>query len=116
MDPLLKFLTGSFVPKSNEEEQLVRKRASKFTIVAEKLYKMGRASPMLRCLGEDETNVVLLEVHEGVCGSHIRGRELAAKLLRTGYYWPTMIQDSVEFVKKCDKCQKNLDKKHSPAC
>ena len=56
-----------------------------------KLYKMGRATPMPRCLGEEETCLVLLEVHEGGRGSHIGGRVLAAKLLRAGYYWPTML-------------------------
>jgi len=46
---------------------------------------------MPRCLGEEETCLVLLEVHEGGRGSHIGGRVLAAKLLRAGYYWPTML-------------------------
>jgi hypothetical protein len=44
-----------------------RRKASKFTMVAGKLYKMGRATPMLRCLGENETRLVLLEVHKEVC-------------------------------------------------
>lgn len=84
-------------------------------MVAGKLYRMGRASPMLRCLGEDETNLLILEVYEGVCGSHIGGRALSAKLLRAGYYWPTMLHDCANFVKKCDKCQRFSDKKHAPA-
>ncbi|XP_025702637.1 uncharacterized protein [Arachis hypogaea] len=33
------------------------------------------------------------EVHEGVCGTHIGGRSLASKILRAGYYWPTLQQD-----------------------
>ena len=115
MTQLLRYLTRSFTPKNEEEKQTVRKKAFKFTIVSGKLYKMGRTTPMLRCLGEDETNMVLLEVHKGVCGSHIGGRALAAKLLRSGYYWSTMLQDSSEFVKKCYKCQKFSDKKHAPA-
>jgi hypothetical protein len=52
---------------------------------------------MLRCLGEEERYLVLVEVHEGVRGRHIGGRVLAAKLLRAGYYWATMIQDNAEF-------------------
>jgi ribonuclease HI len=47
MTPLLKYLTGSFAPKNEEEEQMVRKRASKFTIVSGKLYEMGRETPTL---------------------------------------------------------------------
>jgi len=101
MTPLIKYLTGSFVTKNEKEDALVRKRAFKFTMVAGKLYRRGSATPMLGCLGESEINLVLLEVHEGVCGSHIGGRALSAKLLRAGYYWPTMLQDCSEFVKKC---------------
>jgi hypothetical protein len=115
MEPLLRYLTGSFTPTDDEEEQIIKRRASKFTLVSGKLYKRGRTTPLLRCLGEGETHLVLLEVHEGVCGSHIGGRALAAKLLRAGYYWPTMLQDSSNFVKKCDKCQRFSDKKHVPA-
>ena len=84
-------------------------------MVAGRLYKMGRATPMLRCLGEEETDLILLEVQEGVCGSHISGRSPAAKLLRAGYYRPTMLQDCAMFVKKCDKCQRFFDRKHAPA-
>jgi len=89
-DSHFKILNMIFLSKKPEKDQLVRKRAFKFTIMAGKLYKMGRATPMLRCLSEEETNLVMLEVHEGVYGSHIGGRALAAKLLRAGYYWPNM--------------------------
>ena len=85
MTQLIKYLSGAFVPKDEENEALVRRRALKFTMVEGKLYKMGKATPMLRCVGENETKLILLEVHEGVCGIHIGGRALAAKLLRVGY-------------------------------
>jgi len=84
--PLIKYLTGAFVPKDEDEGALVQRRASKFTMVARKLYRIGKAMTMLRCLGESETRLLLLEVHEGVCGSHIGGRALEANLLRAGYY------------------------------
>jgi len=90
MTPLIRYLMGSFVAKNEEEDALERRRTSKFTMVVGKLYKRGRVTPLLRCLGESETNLVLLEVHEGVCGSHIGGRALSAKLLRAGYFRPTM--------------------------
>jgi len=103
MTPIIKYLMGSFSPQNEEEAQMVKRRAAKFTMVTGRLYKMGRATPMLRCPGEEETDLVLLEVHEGVYGSHISGRSLAAKLLRAA------------FVKKCDKCQRFFDRKHAPA-
>jgi hypothetical protein len=70
---------------------------------------------MLRCLGEDETHLVLLEVHKGVWGSHIDGLALATKLLRVGCYLPTLLNDCTEFVLRCDKFQWFSDLNHAPA-
>lgn len=56
------------------------------------LYEIGLASPMLRCLGENETSLILMEVCEGVCESHIEGMDLTHKLLRADYYWPTKMK------------------------
>ncbi|KAK3017186.1 hypothetical protein RJ639_007129 [Escallonia herrerae] len=47
----------------------------------------------------------LREVHEGICGQHLGGCALAHKVLRRGYYWPTMQQDAMNYTKKCEACQ-----------
>ena len=46
------------------------------------------------------------EVHEGICRNHSGARSLVHKLIRTGYYWPTMLKDAQAYVKACDKCQR----------
>ena len=56
-------------------------------------------------MGED-AKYVLEEVHGGVCGDHMGVKSLVRKIMRTGYFWPTMQQDAAEFVKKCDSCQR----------
>ena len=35
------------------------------------------------------------------------GRALAHKVARLGFYWPTMIADAKEFVRKCERYQKH---------
>ena len=45
------------------------------------------------------------EVHEGVCRIHLRARLLIHKLIRVGYYWPTMQKDAHFYMKARDKCQ-----------
>jgi len=47
----------------------------------------------------------MAEIHEGICGNHAGARTMAAKVLRAGYYWPTIQGDCAEYVKKCAKCQ-----------
>ena len=70
---------------------------------------------MLRCVSELEAKLVIKEIHEGACGSHIGGRSLFGKILRAGYYWPHMLRDCVEFVSKCEKCQVFAPVMHQPA-
>ena len=46
------------------------------------------------------------EVHEGIYGNHLGARSLVHKLIRAGYYWPTMQKDAGAYVKTYDKCQR----------
>ena len=69
------------------------------------LYKRGFSQPYLRCLAPDEANYVLREVHEGACGNHSGARSLVHKVVRAGYYWPTIQADAKAYVKVCDQCQ-----------
>ncbi|GKU99702.1 hypothetical protein SLEP1_g12506 [Rubroshorea leprosula] len=75
---------------------------------------VSTAKLIKRCLTPYEAEYAVREVHEGVCGTHIGGRILAWKLLRHGYYWPTMVEDAQSYVKKCPTCQFNADDIHMP--
>ena len=39
-------------------------------------------------------------------GGHHGGQRTAAKVLQSGFYWPTLFKDCAEYVKSCDKCQR----------
>lgn len=56
------------------QEKKIGRFATKYTMLAKKLYKMEKASLLLRCLGENEIVHVLVEaVHEELCRSLIGG-------------------------------------------
>ncbi|XP_022156792.1 uncharacterized protein LOC111023626 [Momordica charantia] len=59
-----------------------------------------------QCLDPEEARYVMREIHEGVCGNHGRARSTASKVVRQGYYWPTIERDTKEFAKTCVKCQR----------
>ena len=63
------------------------------------------SQPLLKCLSPYQISFILKEVHDGSCGHHLAGKALALKLLQANYYWPSMIKDSVNNVKKSLKCQ-----------
>ncbi|KAL2253359.1 UNVERIFIED_CONTAM: Retrovirus-related Pol polyprotein from transposon opus [Sesamum indicum] len=56
--------------------------------------------PLLKCLDEERALYVMREIHEGSCGNHSGARSLAQKIIRQGFYWPTMAKDAKELVKK----------------
>jgi hypothetical protein len=74
------------------------KKTSRFVIIGDTLYCRSIKGTLLHCLNPDEALTTLTEVHNGICGSHSSGLTLAKKLLRTGYYWPTMEKEAHQFV------------------
>ncbi|KAL0367273.1 UNVERIFIED_CONTAM: hypothetical protein Sradi_3617400 [Sesamum radiatum] len=79
------------------------------------LYKKSYTHPLLRCLSTEEGMHILQEIHSGCCRAHIGTRILANKALRAGYFWPTMKQDAIRLVSKCERCQKHSSLIHQPA-
>ena len=82
----------------------MKKRAARFTILNDVLYKRGFSMPYLKCVDEDEAKYILGEVHGGICGNHAGSRSLVHKVMRAGYFWPTMQGDAADIVRRCDRC------------
>ena len=106
MDPIISFLRDETLPKEKFEARHLRYRSARYFHDKGKLYKKSFSTPSLLCLNEDQGKYNLEEVHANVCGNHSSGRALAHRILRQGYYWSIIQADSLDFVRKCDKCQR----------
>nr|XP_023889033.1 uncharacterized protein LOC112001099 [Quercus suber] len=106
MTPIMSFLQDGHLPQDVDETRKIKKRAARFTILNDALYKRGFSMPYLRCVDEGEAEYIMREVHEGICGDHAGPRSLVRKIMRTGYFCPTMQDDASMFIKRCDKCQR----------
>ncbi|XP_064941125.1 uncharacterized protein LOC135594645 [Musa acuminata AAA Group] len=91
---LLRFKRDETLPLDEGAARRLRRTHAWDTEESGRLYKRSFTYPLLRCLEPDEARTVLAETHEGICGEHIGGRTLAHKILRQGYYWPTMCRDA----------------------
>ncbi|KAL0400189.1 UNVERIFIED_CONTAM: hypothetical protein Sradi_2362200 [Sesamum radiatum] len=78
------------------------------------LHNKSYTHPLLRCLSTEEGIHILQEIHSGCCGTHVDTRILANKALRAGYFWPTIKQDGIRLVSKCERCQKHSSLIHQP--
>ena len=82
MDSIVDFLTEDRISDDEKEASKVRRVASRYWLSADKkLYRRSFEGPYLLCLHPRKVNEVLIELHEGVCGSHVGGRSLAHRAM-----------------------------------
>ena len=106
MTPITSYLKDGVLLDNKEVARKLKVQAARFILIKDILYKRSVSQPYLRCLGPEEADYVMREVHKGVCGNHSGSRSLVHKLIRVGYYWPTMQRDAFAYIKACDKCQR----------
>ncbi|XP_065012782.1 uncharacterized protein LOC135641352 [Musa acuminata AAA Group] len=112
---MLCFKRNGILPADEATARRIRRTQAWYSEVNGRLYKRSFLHPLLRCLGPEEAQMVLAEIHEGICGEHIVGRTLAHKILRQGYYWPTMFRDARSYVQRYGSCQRHTRMPRQPA-
>ncbi|XP_072081901.1 uncharacterized protein [Arachis hypogaea] len=112
--PYISYLRTGVVPDNIQNPRHFRRQASSFTIYDNCLYRQGFARPLLKCLNMSEANITLSEAHEGICGAHLGAQSLCSKILRAGFYWPTLQKDCKTKVRNCDNCQRHSPITHLP--
>ncbi|GKC78538.1 reverse transcriptase domain-containing protein [Tanacetum coccineum] len=105
MTSVHEYLTEGILPEEKKKARAIRRKAGRYEVINETLYKKSFLGPWLRCVGPLQANYVLREIHEGSCSMHSGPRSVVAKALRLGYYWPTMHTDARNLIRACNDCQ-----------
>lgn len=113
--PIIEFLKKGVLPPNRGKAQKLKLHPSHYTLIGELLYKRSFTLPYLRCLSPTEADYIIREVHKGIYENHSSSRSLVHKLIRAGYYWPTMQANSTSHVRKCDNCQRFASIPKQPA-
>ncbi|RDX92394.1 hypothetical protein CR513_25481, partial [Mucuna pruriens] len=109
MSPLMVYLRDEIKPEDPTKAKKLIKEAARYIIIGGKLYRRGFSFLLLRCIEGEEARYMIRKVHEGLSGSHIGGWALASKIAKVGYYWPTLKGDCMDYVRRCDNCQKFVE-------
>ena len=105
MDPIVKFLKDDILPEERSEAEKIQRNAPRFWLFEDhKLYKRSYSGPYLLCIHPEASELLLEELHEGICRCHTGGRSLSHRAITQGYWWPRMQNEALEYVKKCDLC------------
>ena len=59
---------------------------------------------MLRCIKLDKIEHILHQFHDRPAGGHFSPRATALKVMKAGYYWPSVFKDVHLWVRKCKQC------------
>ena len=70
MTLITSYLKDSVLPDDKETARKLKVQAARFILIKDVLYKRGFLRPYLRCLGLEEADYVMREVHKGVYGNH----------------------------------------------
>ncbi|KAL2248708.1 UNVERIFIED_CONTAM: Retrovirus-related Pol polyprotein from transposon 17.6 [Sesamum indicum] len=113
-DEIVRYLKEGILLADPIGARRLKARAARFTLVDEQLYKRTIEGPLLKCLDLEKAEYVMREIYEGSCGNHSGGRSLAQKVIRQGLFWPILVKDTKELVKRCEACQKFAMQIHTP--
>jgi hypothetical protein len=103
--PLIKFIGSEELPEDDAEAEKISRKAKVYCMIGNDIYKRTPNGVLLKCVSSDDGRHLLLDIHEGICGSHAAGRTLVVKAFRQGFFWPTALKDACDMVQRCEACQ-----------
>ncbi|GJZ84253.1 reverse transcriptase domain-containing protein [Tanacetum coccineum] len=103
--PITEYLKDGVLPDDKKEASKLCIKSRQYELMDEILYRRSFLRSWLRCVGPLQANYVIREIHEGSCSIHAGPRSMVAKVMRSGYYWPTMHRDARDMILKCKDYQ-----------
>eukprot|EP00253_Pinus_taeda_P022496 PITA_22496 len=85
--------------------RFLKMKSLRYCVVDNALFWNDNNGILLTCLLKDEAEKILQEFHARDCGGHLYWKSTADKILRVGFYWPTLFGDVKKRVTSCHKCQ-----------
>lgn len=98
-----------------KKQRSIAFKARNYCFENNQLFRRSLTEPLLKCVGKNKAAIAMMEVHSGIYGEHLVGKNLALKLIRYGILWPTMRSDCEEFTRKCKQCQLFSSMNHKPS-
>jgi hypothetical protein len=91
-------------PKTTSGDER-KKRSGSSCHAQNELYLHGvRLGVLMKCITGEDGFDILREIHEGVCGNHAASRTLVRKAYRASFWWPTVVSDAEDLVRRCQNC------------
>jgi hypothetical protein len=77
--PLINFLDADKLPDNDTTAKKLSREAKMYCMIGNDLYKKAPNGVFLKCVSPEDGKDFLLDIHEGIYGSHAGGRTLVGK-------------------------------------
>jgi hypothetical protein len=94
-----------------QKEKDLRLKSAQYQLIQGILCRKNYDGVFLRCLEKRDVEKVLSELHDGPAGGHYGGDTTAQKILREGYYWPSLFKYAHAYARKFQQCQTSVEEK-----
>ena len=74
-------------------------QANSYVLISGILFKTNFDGVLLRCFPNEKSHEILKEMHEGACGGHFSPKVILNRIIKVGYYWPTIFKDSYALIR-----------------
>ncbi|GJZ41986.1 reverse transcriptase domain-containing protein [Tanacetum coccineum] len=105
MTPIQEYIKKKILPEDATEARIIREKAHNYTIEEGVLYRKSYLGPLLRCIGPQQAEYLIKEIHMRSCGMHDGPKRAVHKAMNFGYFWPSMNWDSNNEISSCSSCQ-----------
>jgi hypothetical protein len=89
---------------SPKERRALKLKEIQYVLVDEILFRINFDGILLRCIDSTKHQKVIQKFHEGVFHGHFSPMTTTHKIMRVGYYWPIIFNDSYAMIHKCISC------------
>ena len=98
--------SGQFLVTMNpKKRRTLKMKSSQYVLIVDILFRRNYDCILLRCVDERKAQELMKECHEGICGGSFAPIAITHKIIRVGFYWPSILKYSYATTRKCVSCQ-----------
>ena len=101
---IVNFMVAGYVPPGENKKKLVYE-SRRHLWDDPYLYRVCADGLLRRCVPTAEGMRIIEKCHAAPYGGHYGVYRTQAKIWQSGFFWPTMYEDTKDFIRKCRSCQ-----------
>jgi hypothetical protein len=103
---IVNFMVTGYVPPGENKKKLAYE-SRRHLWDEPYLYRVCADGLLRRCVPTAEGAQIIAKCHAGPYGGHYGVFRTQAKIWQSGFFWPTMYEDTKEYIRRCWRCQKH---------